>query len=107
MVRVPVGERLDDGFFRVCRSVTRHRRSEAHRNPTRPYGALQSGFSIFLWRLYARGVLDSVAHQFASARCIMNSVEPNLADESYYAPHQKVYPREVEGTFSRLRVSAA
>jgi cytochrome c oxidase accessory protein FixG len=37
----------------------------------------------------------------------MNSVEPNLAEESYYAPHQKVYSREVEGTFSRLRVSAA
>ena len=28
-------------------------------------------------------------------------------EESYYAAHQKVYPREVSGTFSRLRVTAA
>lgn len=29
------------------------------------------------------------------------------AEESYYAPHQKIYPREVSGTFSTLRISAA
>lgn len=29
------------------------------------------------------------------------------AEESYYAAHQKVYPREVHGRFTRLRVSAA
>ena len=28
-------------------------------------------------------------------------------EESYYAAHQKVYPREVSGTFSRLRITAA
>jgi cytochrome c oxidase accessory protein FixG len=28
-------------------------------------------------------------------------------DESYYAPHQKVYPREVSGRFTRLRLTAA
>jgi cytochrome c oxidase accessory protein FixG len=28
-------------------------------------------------------------------------------EESYYAPHQKVYPREVSGRFTRLRLTAA
>ena len=28
-------------------------------------------------------------------------------EESYYAAHQKVYPREMSGTFSRLRITAA
>ena len=28
-------------------------------------------------------------------------------EESYYAAHQKVYPREVSGTFSRSRITAA
>lgn len=29
------------------------------------------------------------------------------AEDSYYAAHQKVYPREIHGRFSRLRISAA
>jgi len=28
-------------------------------------------------------------------------------EESYYAAHQKIYPREVDGKFSRLRITAA
>ncbi len=31
------------------------------------------------------------------------SVDPGTAEQSFYAPHQKVYPREVSGRFARLR----
>lgn len=39
----------------------------------------------------------------------MTSAAPSTrgSDDSYYAAHQKVYPREVSGKFSRLRVAAA
>jgi cytochrome c oxidase accessory protein FixG len=39
----------------------------------------------------------------------MNDSAPTTPadDESYYAPHQKVYPREVSGRFTRLRLTAA
>jgi polyferredoxin len=32
---------------------------------------------------------------------------PPVDGDSYYAPHQKVYPREVSGRFTRLRITAA
>ena len=37
----------------------------------------------------------------------MTTPDPSGVEESYYAPHQKIYPREVSGTFSTLRVTAA
>jgi cytochrome c oxidase accessory protein FixG len=37
----------------------------------------------------------------------MSNSDLSIAEESYYAPHQKIYPREVSGTFSTLRVTAA
>jgi cytochrome c oxidase accessory protein FixG len=39
----------------------------------------------------------------------MNDPAPTAPadEESYYAPHQKVYPREVSGRFTRLRITAA
>jgi len=37
----------------------------------------------------------------------MNNADPGAADDSYYAPHQKIYPREISGTFSTLRITAA
>jgi cytochrome c oxidase accessory protein FixG len=37
----------------------------------------------------------------------MSNADPGVAEDSYYAPHQKIYPREISGTFSTLRVTAA
>lgn len=37
----------------------------------------------------------------------MTTPDQSVVEESYYAPHQKIYPREVSGTFSTLRVTAA
>lgn len=37
----------------------------------------------------------------------MTTPDQSVVEESYYAPHQKIYPREVRGTFSTLRVTAA
>ena len=37
----------------------------------------------------------------------MTTPDPSVVEESYYVPHQKIYPREVSGTFSTLRVTAA
>lgn len=37
----------------------------------------------------------------------MTHPDSPVAEESYYAPHQKIYPREVSGTFSTLRITAA